>query len=761
MKVTMLAAAVAAALALAPSAQAQSRSTEQDGEPRRLDNVIVIGTIQAPMPANSGETRGADLAPLRPNTADTAQLLREAPGVSVQNAGGVSGLPAIHGLTGDRNRVQVDGMDIIASCPNHMNPPLSYIDPSNVEAIKVYAGISPVSAGGDSIGGTIQVNSAPPRFAEDGAGWDLSGEIGARWRSNGNGRAANVSANLANDRFSFGYSGSVSRADNHVAGGDFRAYTASGRQDHEIPRDEVASSAFLVRHHALGAAYRTGDHLLQASFGRQEIPYQLYPNQRMDLLGNTQNRWQLNYQGHYGWGELEARVWQERLRHAMGFGPDRQYWYGAASMVPGVTDYTVPCSPIGSTCAADMPMLTASRTRAASTMLTFGLRGQDELRIGGEWQAHELDDWWPASGGGMWPDAFWNVHDGRRDRASVFAEWEGKLAERWMAMTGARHTRLSTRAGEVRGYDIDPAPPGSHGMTAADAAAFNASDRHRSDNHLDLVALLRYSPSNTLDLEFGWARKTRSPNLYDRYAWSTWTMAAVMNNTAGDGNGYVGDPALRPETAQTLAMTLDWHAPGLDKTWQLRITPWLTRIDDFIDVVPVGTWMPGRFNVLRHANQSARLHGVDLLAEARIAETAFGRFDIRALANWQRGENRDTGSPLYNTMPPNARIALTHRHAGWESTLEWMGVEAKTRVSPLRNEIPTHGYGLINLRTGREWSGLRVDAGIDNLLDRLYRLPTGGAYIAQGRTMDINAIPWGIAMPGPGRSYFVALNYAF
>ena len=34
----------------------------------------------------------------------------------------VSSLPAIHGLADDRLRIKVDGMDLIASCPNHMNP---------------------------------------------------------------------------------------------------------------------------------------------------------------------------------------------------------------------------------------------------------------------------------------------------------------------------------------------------------------------------------------------------------------------------------------------------------------------------------------------------------------------------------------------------------------------------------------------------------------------------------------------------------------
>ena len=40
------------------------------------------------------------------------------------------------GLADDRLRIKVDGMDLIASCPNHMNPALSYLDPSNVGMLK-------------------------------------------------------------------------------------------------------------------------------------------------------------------------------------------------------------------------------------------------------------------------------------------------------------------------------------------------------------------------------------------------------------------------------------------------------------------------------------------------------------------------------------------------------------------------------------------------------------------------------------------------
>ena len=57
------------------------------------------------------------------------------------------------------------------------------------------------------------------------------------------------------------------------------------------------------------------------------------------------------------------------------------------------------------------------------------------------------------------------------------------------------------------------------------------------------------------DIEFGLARKVRSPNLYERYTWSTTTMAALMNNFVGDGNGYVGNIDLKPERPTPASFT--------------------------------------------------------------------------------------------------------------------------------------------------------------------------------------------------------------
>eukprot|EP00764_Aduncisulcus_paluster_P002062 gnl/Carplike_NY0171/12992_a18868_118.p1 GENE.gnl/Carplike_NY0171/12992_a18868_118~~gnl/Carplike_NY0171/12992_a18868_118.p1 ORF type:complete len:125 (-),score=7.50 gnl/Carplike_NY0171/12992_a18868_118:77-415(-) len=112
-------------------------------------------------------------------------------------------------------------------------------------------------------------------------------------------------------------------------------------------------------------------------------------------------------------------------------------------------------------------------------------------------------------------------------------------------------------------------------------------------------------------------------------------------------------------------------------------------------------------------------------------------------------------------MPLNGRFTLTHQKAGWDNALEWVVVDDKDDVSDVRNEVETDGYSLINLRASHSWQQTRVDFGIENLFDRDYALPTGGVYTGQGRTMSMTGIPWGIAVPGMGRSLYVGVNVSF
>ena len=757
--------AVALALALpAWAAQAQSTATVQ------LGDVNVSGGTDARLPRASGRLDVNSLIGKPAYVSDTAQLLTELPGVSVFGAGGVSALPVIRGLADDRLRITVDGMDAIASCPNHMNSPLSYIDPSQVASVRVYAGITPVSAGGDSIGGSIAVESAAPQFAE--AGQTLvGGEAGASVRSFG-ARSLHLAASYATDSLALSYRGATSQADNYKAGAAFKTSTVTGNIGHTLALDEVGSTAYETRNHQLGLAFRSGAHLFEAQANLQDLPYQLYPNQRMDMLDNQMKRFSLRYSGRFDWGTLSARAWHEKVDHFMDFGADKRYWYGNGAPPTGSGGPSAPngspCAPLSMTCAAGMPMYTASRTDGAAVHAVLPLGERDVVRTGVEVLNYRLDDWWPPSGGGMWPGTFENIKNGRRERSAAYGEWERQHSAQWTTQLGLRAERVHMNADPVRGYSTAST---AGGFQVRDAAAFNALDRSRTDHNWDFTALARYTHSEALDVEFGFARKTRSPSLYETYPWSTWQMAALMNNFVGDGNGYIGNPALKPEKAHTVSATFDWHAADR-KDWQLSVTPYLTRVTDYIDAqqwdatanAPRATLLKNQFVVLRYVNQTARLQGVDVAGHMALAKNEWGDWTLAGKLSTTQGKNLSTGDRLYQIMPLNARLALTQAAGAWRNTLELVAVAGKRDVNAARNEVQTPGYALANLRASYTHKNLRVDFGVENLFNRFYVLPQGGAYVGQGTTMTTTGASspvWGVGVPGPGRSLYAGVNYRF
>jgi iron complex outermembrane receptor protein len=266
---------------------------------------------------NASIVEEEELKTLAPSTSDTASLLRNVPGLSLQGAGGVSSLPVIRGLADDRLRIKVDGMDLISACGNHMNPALSYIDPTNVSSATVFAGITPVSIGGDSIGGTILVDSAAPEFAKAGEGLLTTGEIGGSYRSNGDAQSGNIAATVAGEKLSLSYQGSTTKADNYTAGDDFKPAGPAAAGRGWLDGDEVGSTMYKSTNQSLGLALRHENHLVDLKYGEQDIPYQGFPNQRMDMTGNESEQINLNYDGQYDWGDLDARVYNEHTRHKM------------------------------------------------------------------------------------------------------------------------------------------------------------------------------------------------------------------------------------------------------------------------------------------------------------------------------------------------------------------------------------------------------------------------------------------------------------
>ncbi len=257
--------------------------------------------------------------------------------------------------------------------------------------------------------------------------------------------------------------------------------------------------------------------------------------------------------------------------------------------------------------------------------------------------------------------------------------------------------------------------------------------------------------------------------------WSTNSMAMDMNGWFGDGNGYVGNLDLKPETAHTLSFTAGWHDSGSIKDapareWELKVTPYYTYVVDYIDVDRCVSTTPGTactaanaskttgFVALQFANHDAEMYGFDVSGRMALLRSGeLGRFDLSGVAGYVHARRVDNGDSLYHVMPLNAKLALEHKLGNWSSSVEWQLVDAKSDVEQVRNETQTPGYSLVNLRTSYQWDQVRLDAGVENLFDKQYYSPLGGAYLGDRS----NGRPWGNPVAGAGRTVFGGITIKF
>lgn len=700
-----------------------------------LDTLTVTGVQETPLTQTT--LTGSQLNQSRASTPNTAAMLLNIPGVSMYTNGGISGLTAIHGLADDRVAVNVDGMPLLSSCPNHMNSPLSYISPSNVGSVKVITGLSPVSAGGDSLGGVVSVQSLPPVFANKGETIQ-QGEVGASYSSNAQAIAGNINLTAAGDEFSATYTVDSAKANNYTAGGNFKP-AGNG-----LNGNVVGASRYIATNQQLNLAWQKDNHLVEFKTSYQFVPFEGYSNQRMDMTKNIGTQFNLKYTGQYDWGKLEAQAYNQMVNHQM---DDNQ-----GARTTSATNLTPQTA---------MPMLTASSTNGVDIKGTIPLSETQLARLGGLFQTYKLNDWWPPVAGTMMmsPNTFQNINNGTRDRLGVFGELEQQWTKEWMGLAGARIEQVASNAGNVQGYSTDAM------MYGNDANAFNAKQHQQTDYNWDLTALSRYKPDQSQNYEAGYSRKTRSPNLYERYTWSSNSMAAIMNNFVGDGNGYVGQVTLAPEVANTFSFASDWHDVNKE-LWGFKTNPYYTYVSNYIDATCNSSCTANRFNVLKYVNQDAQLYGIDLSGFTALGKHAqLGKFQLNAQGSYTRGQNVTAGTNLYNIMPLNGTVGLVQfLGANWTNTIQGQFVTAKTNLNSVRNEIATGGYSLFNLRSSYDDKKYRVNFGIENLLNKLYALPQGGAYLGQGPTMTMNntgGSPWGTAVAGMGRTFYVSANMKF
>jgi iron complex outermembrane receptor protein len=674
---------------------------------------------------------------------NSGSLLDYFSGVNSANNGGASSMPVIRGLADDRIKIKVDGIDLISACANHMNSPLSSIDSSNVEQIKVFAGLTPVSMGGDSIGGSVVINSAQPEFAKIGQRI-INNKFSTFYRSNNKASGVNIKSSITSDKLSFNYNGSYIDAENFKAAKHFKSsgLAATGREF--ISGKEVGSSAFKDGNHMLTLGVREDSQLFNIKIGYQNTPDQGFANQRMDSTKNEIIKINMAYQNNYDWGKLEARFFNEKTQHSHNFGQDKQFAYSMNVL--------------------GMPMNAKGNNLGFTIKADILASQKDLITIGSEFQRYRLDDWWTSSGTGpMSPNTFQNINNGERDRFDVYAEWLKSWTPKLNSSVGLRYGQVRSNSGIVHGYNDNNTTGSTTHNQANNSKAFNNSNRSKNDHNIDLSVLGEYIVNQEKSYEIGYAIKTRSPNLYERYTWSTWMMAANMNNTYGDGNGYVGNVNLKPETSHTFSVSSDWH-DKYKKNWSFKVTPYLTYVADYIDAVACNKVEKScmsrsdGFSTLSLDNQAAKIYGFDLDSQQSLTKIkGYGSLILKGSFSYSRGENTDANDNLYRVMPANVKLAIEQKYNQWTNRVEARLVSNKTKLSKIRNETRSPGYGLVNIFSTYEHKEAQLSFGITNLFNKYYIDPLGGSYVGQGATM-MTGISNNQGIPGMGRSFNFGLT---
>ncbi|CAI8766015.1 putative TonB-dependent receptor [Methylococcus capsulatus] len=704
-----------------------------------LDKITVYGEEDEVSPETE-DLPEEQLEEKKAQTMDTASLFKDVPGVSLYTGGGVSSLPAIHGMADDRVKILVNGMNITSACSNHMNPALSYVAPASVGKASIMAGVTPVSQGGDSIGGTISVDPAAPSFAKAGQ-MAYTGKLGGMFRSNSDTFGNNFSGSIASEDFAFDYGGSWAKGNNYMAGNG---------------GPTVLPTRYLSTNMNLRASTKLDNGFLSADVTGQYIPYQGFPNQRMDVAENTGLLGGFSYENSFDWGKLDARVYYHSTWHLMDLLPDRKK--------------------------GNMPMKADGSDLGYRVRAHLPVDDVHTVRVGSEYFQQGLQDWWPGQGMHM-PQDFLSINDGQRNRLGTFAEWEANWNKEWLTQLGVRNDMVWMNTGRVQGYD-------NGAFYSFWATPFNAANRSRVDHNFDVTATTAFTPDANSRYELGLSRKQRSPNLYERYAWAG---PNSMITWFGDGNSYLGNLDLKPEAAYTATFTANWHDER-QQVWSVSLTPYYTRVNDYIYGQKVAQYSNG-FHGMQFVNLShADMYGGDFSARyAFLPESPAGSFAAKVVAAYVRGVGNDgqrsmgcpyvgtslaglcnnaqqfwpvngflapTSVNLYHMMPLNATVSLEHSipagSAVVDSAISVNLVDSKTAVAQSYAEPTTPGYVLLNLRTSYQREHLRVDVGADNLLNKLYYHPLGGVDIVESiKAQDV------VRLPAIGRSVYVSLNLEF
>jgi iron complex outermembrane recepter protein len=657
---------------------------------------------------------------------DTAQLLRMMPGANLNKNGELTGIAQYRGMYGDRINISVNGSKISSGGPNAMDAPLHYAPVAILESLTVHRGITPVSIGQETIGGSMDAKTYGGNFA-DSADFVFNGRIYSGLQSVNNGHVASATLSMANASHLFSTSLMTESADNS-----------------EFSGGEVLPSEYERERIDLGYSFQDLQQELSVSLAINNTGDAGTPALPMDIqsidsqLLHVDHRWEgkaFNIVSSFSYNTIEHWMTNYHLRR-----PPQD-----TMMTPGAMRYRA--------------------TFAESDNYGFSLKIEQPLenglrRIGvdGHWSVHDAD----ISNPNAMMFGISNFNQAKRDILGIFLEQEVSLSDSVGVEAGLRVNKVAMDAGKVSA-NLNPMaltagmPVMMNNMAAMLANGFNNQQLDRDDTNLDWFARLSVESSDFMVWYLGAARKMRAPSYQERYLW------LPMEATGGlaDGITYIGNTALDSETSHEVEAGFDYKRRGF--SFYPRV--FYKKVDDYIQGTPATNMTANQFammmvnmgmgtgNPLQFNNVDARLYGLDLESHYQFNE----RLGFQANVSMVRGARQDINDNLYRISPDNILLAANWTADKWTASLESITYASQDRVSATNRELTTGGYSLLNLNTRfYPQNDLELGLGINNVLDRDYRDHQAGYNRAFNPDIAMRD-----RLPGLGRNIYGRLIWQF
>lgn len=633
-----------------------------------------------------------------PVESDVAQWLKTVPGANVNKNGPVTGIAQYRGMFADRVAVSLGGRPVVGAGPNGMDAPLTYAVPMSVEAMTVYRGIAPVTAGIDTFGGAVDVHLKRARTSKE---LSVDGSLSS-WYSGING-------------------GTTYAGDINVSADDFGVYafisdqTANNAED-ALGRD-IITTAYDKQQSGLDVAYEFDNSRIGLRYGKTETGFSGTPALPMDINYVDGEQWSLD-----GEHQLDGAVleWQ----------------FGGSDNTHGMDNFSQ----------RENLNLSAQRyTYAAAKSADYKVQltaGDWVYGVEGYLSEHDVDISNPNNA--MF--SVINFNQVEDDRHSAYVQWSQR-AEGRSDTLGARVKYNRADAGEV-----------AHSMAMMNPAIaglqndFNQANRSVSDTTFDVTYHGKTTVSDSLVWNYGLGVKQRAASYQQRYLW------LPMQSTGGlaDGKTYVGDINLDPETAYQIDTGFDYVSGGF------KVSPrvFYSRVKDYIEANPsedpraiMVAGMMGDPAPLQFTNIDTSLWGFD----ANWRYDMPSDFFMSGVVSYVRGERDDSDINLYRIAPLNTRFVWGYQGVQFSTQFAAQIYADQDRVSSINNETETAGYMVWDWMADYMFDGgLTVRAGIENLFNKQYVEHLGGVNRAAGSEIAV-----GERLPANGRNVYVGFEFRF